>query len=52
MSAQSFETIKVTILGMLKKCHLDVAPVESHKVYYRKGAVPPFEGYGSCKTCV
>jgi len=52
MSAQSFETIKVIILGILKKCHLDLAPMESHRVYYRKGVVLPLEGCGPCKACV
>jgi hypothetical protein len=43
MNVQSFETTKVPILklplGSLgKKCHLDVAPMESQKIYYREGS--------------
>ncbi len=42
MGVQSFRTTKVPILGLSlenfkKKCHLDVALVESHRIYYRKG---------------
>jgi hypothetical protein len=42
MSVQSFKTIIVPILelplgNLGKKCHLDVAPIEGHKVYYREG---------------
>jgi hypothetical protein len=42
MNIQRFETTKVPILGLAlgsprKKCHLDLAPIESHKVYYRDG---------------
>jgi len=41
MSIQSFSTTKVPILGFplgspKKKFHLDVAPIESHIVYYRE----------------
>jgi hypothetical protein len=43
MNVQNFETTKVPILGLpfgsiRKKCYLDVALVESHKVYYREGS--------------
>jgi hypothetical protein len=43
MNVQSFKTPKVPILGLPlgslgKKCHLDVAHVESHKIYYREGS--------------
>jgi hypothetical protein len=43
MNVQSFEIIRVPILelplGSLgKKCHLDVAPIEGHKIYYREGS--------------
>jgi hypothetical protein len=46
MSVQSFGIIGVPILGfplgnlenLKKKCHLDVAPIESHRVYYREGS--------------
>jgi hypothetical protein len=49
MNVQNFKTPKVPILGLPfgslgKKCHLDVAPAESHKMYYREGVVPPFKG--------
>jgi hypothetical protein len=42
MSVQSFKIVKVLVLGLPfgnlgKKCHLDVTPTESHKVYYREG---------------
>jgi hypothetical protein len=42
MSVESFETTKVPIFKLPleshgKKFHLDVALVESHKVYYREG---------------
>jgi hypothetical protein len=42
MNIRSFETIKILVLGLPlgnlgKKCHLDVAPIEGHKVYYREG---------------
>jgi hypothetical protein len=43
MNVQSFGYNKSpnfgTVFGSLgKKCHLDVAPMESHKVYYREGS--------------
>jgi len=43
MGVQSFRTTKVPILGLSlenfeKKCHLDVAPMESYRVYYREGS--------------
>jgi hypothetical protein len=43
MGIQSFETTKVPILGcslesLGKKCHLDVAFMESHKIYYKEGS--------------
>ncbi len=39
MSIQSFGTTKVSILGLppgslKEKCHLDVAFVKSHRIYY------------------
>jgi hypothetical protein len=42
MSVQNFETTKVPILGLplenpKKKCHLDVAPMKRHRIYYRGG---------------
>jgi hypothetical protein len=42
MNIQSFGTTRVPILGLAlrslgKKCHLDVAPMENHIVYYREG---------------
>ncbi len=44
MNVQNFGTIRVPILGFplgspRKKCHLDVALIESHRVYYREGNV-------------
>jgi hypothetical protein len=43
-----FKTIKVPIFGLPfgsptlggpgKKCHLDVAPTENHKIYYKEGS--------------
>jgi len=43
MNIQNFETRRVPVLGfpfgnLGKKCHLDVAPVESHRIYYREGS--------------
>jgi hypothetical protein len=43
MSIQGFKTTKVLILGLPlgslgKKCHLDVASAEKHRVYYTKGS--------------
>jgi hypothetical protein len=43
MNVESFETTKVPILrfplGSLgKKCHLNVAPVENQKIYYKEGS--------------
>jgi len=40
---KSFETTRVPIFRILlesprKKCHLNVAPMESHKIYYREGS--------------
>jgi hypothetical protein len=40
MNVQNFRKTKVPILGLPlesleKKCHLDVAPMESHKTYYK-----------------
>jgi hypothetical protein len=41
MSIQSFKTTKVPKLGLAlenlkKKCHLDVVPVKSFRIYYRE----------------
>jgi hypothetical protein len=33
MSVQSFETTKVPLGSLRKKCHLDVTLVESHREY-------------------
>jgi hypothetical protein len=48
MNVQSFRTIKVLVLGLplgspRKKCHLDVAFTNRHKIYYREesGAIFP-----------
>jgi hypothetical protein len=43
MSIQSFETVKISILGFPfkspgKKFHLDVAPMKNHRIYYREGS--------------
>jgi len=42
MNVQSFETIKVPILGHLgvprKKCHFNVAPTKNYRVYYKEGS--------------
>jgi hypothetical protein len=43
MSIQSFETSKIPILrlpivSLRKKCHLDVTPEEIHKIYYKEGS--------------
>jgi len=43
MNVQNFWITKDPILGfpfksLEKKCHLDVALMESHKVYYREGS--------------
>jgi hypothetical protein len=40
MNVQSFEITKVPILGLPlgKKCHLDVTPMESNKIYYKEGS--------------
>jgi hypothetical protein len=43
MNIQSFETIKILVLGLPlgnlgKKCHLDVATMESHGIYYNEGS--------------
>jgi hypothetical protein len=43
MSIQSLETTRVPILGLPfgnleKKCHLDEAPIDNHKIYYREGS--------------
>jgi hypothetical protein len=43
MNVQSFEIVRVLVLGVFdgspkKKFHLDVAPMENHKVYYREGS--------------
>jgi hypothetical protein len=43
MNIQSLEITKVSILGLPfgsigKKCHLDVAFTESHRVYYKEGS--------------
>ncbi len=56
MNVKNFETIKVSILGLplvnpWKKCHLDVTPIENHRVYYMKGVVPPPKGCRSFKAC-
>jgi hypothetical protein len=45
MNIQNFGIIKVLILGLPfgslgKKCHLDIAHVDSRCVYYRQGVVP------------
>ncbi len=42
MNIQSFGTIRIPILGLSfgslgKKCHLDVAPMENHRIYYMEG---------------
>jgi hypothetical protein len=42
MNVQNFGTTKVPILGCPfgsreKKCHLDVAPMKRHKIYYKEG---------------
>jgi hypothetical protein len=47
MNIQSFKTVKVLILGLSfgnprKKCHLDVAPMKNHRVYYREGSGASF----------
>jgi hypothetical protein len=41
MSVQSLETTRVPILGpplesLDKKCHLDITPAKSHRIYYRE----------------
>jgi len=41
MSVQSLETTRVPILGppfesLDKKCHLDITPMKSHKIYTRE----------------
>jgi hypothetical protein len=43
MGIQSFGTTNVLVLGLRsvslgKKCHLDVAPLEGNKIYYREGS--------------
>jgi hypothetical protein len=43
MNIQSFGTLRVPILGLPfgsleKKCHLNVAPMESHRIYCREGS--------------
>jgi hypothetical protein len=43
MNVQNFKTIKASILGFSfgnfgKKCHLDVAFMESHTIYYKEGS--------------
>jgi hypothetical protein len=43
MNIESFETIKVQVLGLPlrnpeEKWHLNVVPTERHKVYYREGS--------------
>jgi hypothetical protein len=57
MNIQTFGTMKVLILGFSlessrKKCHLDVAPMENHKVYYREENVFSPKGCESCKAYV
>jgi hypothetical protein len=57
MNIQNFGTMKVLILGFSlessrKKCHLDVAPMENHKVYYREENVFSPKGCESCKAYV
>jgi hypothetical protein len=53
MNVQSFKSIIVVILGFSfesswKKCHLDVALMNSHR---GRGVVPLPKGCGLCKTC-
>jgi hypothetical protein len=48
MSIQSFETTKVPILGLPfgnlgEKWHLNVVPIESHRVYYGEGSGASFQ---------
>jgi hypothetical protein len=48
MNIQSYGTIIVPFVGFplggpKKKCHLDVAAMESHKVYYKKGSGASFQ---------
>jgi hypothetical protein len=48
MIVQNVKTIRVPILGLShedlrKKCHLDVTPVESHKIYYKEGSGVSFQ---------
>jgi hypothetical protein len=43
MNVQNFKTTRVPILGLSlgnlgEKCHLDIAHVENHRIYYRKGS--------------
>jgi hypothetical protein len=43
MNIQSLGTTKISILGLPfgslgKKCHLDVAPMETHRIYYKEGS--------------
>jgi hypothetical protein len=57
INVQSFGTTKVLVLGLPlgnpgEKWHLDVVPVERHKIYYREGVVLPPKGCGLCKACV
>ncbi len=54
MNVQNFGIIRVLILGLSlgslgKKCHFDVAPTNSQRLYYR-GMVLPFEGCRLCKS--
>jgi hypothetical protein len=42
MSIQSLEITRVPVLelpfgNLEKKCHLDVALIDNHKIYYREG---------------
>jgi hypothetical protein len=45
MNVQSFETKQILVLGLPlgKKCHLDVAPIDSHKIYYKEGSGVSFQ---------
>jgi len=57
MNNQNFETIRIPILGFPlgspeEKWHLDVVPMERHRIYYGGGVMPPPKGFGLCKTCV
>jgi len=56
MNISNFGISKVPILGLSlgslkKKCHLDVTPMKSDRIYYREGSGASSQSYQLCKAC-